>query len=210
MADRDESVRMQFRNPAGDEGLMVLREMNEHHVPLWDWCLSGMPKAADGSLLDIGCGGGGFLRRLSQKYPYSSLWGLDISPDALKMTGEVNSDLVDDGSLTLVQASVDDLPFDNGSFDLVTAMETYFFWPDLKRSISEIARVLTDGGMLFIGSEMRLTEDNREEMERASADYGTKLVTDDEMVAAIEAAGLEPRVIADDNGKWAMYVGMKP
>ena len=64
MADRDDQTKAQFRNPQGVEGRKVLESMNDHHVPLWDFCLSKLPKSIDGAVLDVGCGGGGFLRRL--------------------------------------------------------------------------------------------------------------------------------------------------
>ena len=75
MADRDDQTKAQFRNPRGDDGRKVLESMNDHHVPLWDFCLSKLPKSMDGAVLDVGCGGGGFLRRLSERYPFAMLFG---------------------------------------------------------------------------------------------------------------------------------------
>lgn len=206
----EDAGRSQFANPSGDEGRRFLENMNEHHATLWDWCLEHMPKSADGSVLDVGCGGGGFIRRLAETYPYASFTGMDISETALQMTSENNRELQEAGGLTLVEASVDDMPFEDGSFDMVTAMETYFFWPDLERSLEEIRRVLSEGGILAIGSEMRLTDRTREEMEKAQREIGMRLVDDETMMRLLYDAGFEARMFAAENGRWALYLGYKP
>ena len=46
--------------------------------------------------------------------------------------------------------SVEKLPFDDGRFDLITAFETVFFWPDLKENIKEVYRVVKEGGEFAI------------------------------------------------------------
>ena len=91
MADRDEQTKAQFRNPNGDEGRKVLESMNDHHVPLWEFCLSKLPRSMDGAVLDVGCGGGGFLRRLSDRYPFAMLFGVDGRPrdDGVRKLGDV-------------------------------------------------------------------------------------------------------------------------
>ena len=142
---------IQFSNPEGEDGRRTMEHMNEHHAPLWDFCLSNMPKAMDGSILDIGCGGGGFLKRMSERYPFAMFYGVDISEDAIAMTSEVCSGLMAQGALDLAHGSVEDLPYGDSSFDMVTAIETYFFWPDLRQGISEAVRVLSPGGILVIG-----------------------------------------------------------
>lgn len=45
------------------------------------------------------------------------------------------------------------LPFEAERFDLVTAFETVYFWPDLPKSFREIRRVLRPGGTLLICNE---------------------------------------------------------
>lgn len=42
------------------------------------------------------------------------------------------------------------MPFENGSFDLITAFDIINFWPDHKKAISEIIRTLKPGGVFFI------------------------------------------------------------
>ena len=46
-----------------------------------------------------------------------------------------------------------ELPFDDGRFDVVTAFETVYFWPEIARCFVEIYRVLKPGGMFMITNE---------------------------------------------------------
>jgi SAM-dependent methyltransferase len=46
----------------------------------------------------------------------------------------------------ILQGSVAALPFPSGVFDIVTAMETHYYWPNLAANVKEILRVLKPGG----------------------------------------------------------------
>lgn len=210
MTDDRVGLEGQFRNPVGDDGRRVLEDMNEHHSPLHAWAASLLPRSVDGSVLDVGCGGGAFLGRLADRYPYAMLFGADISEESLAMTAEVNGDLHGSGGLELHLASVDDLPFDDGSMDVVTAVETYFFWPDLAAAARELHRVVSEGGLLMIVSEVRLCDGSREEAERVSSRYGARFVTDGEMVSILSDAGFEAEAVVGGDGRWVAFVARKP
>ena len=47
------------------------------------------------------------------------------------------------------QASVAELPFEAEQFDVVTAFETVYFWPELAQNFREVYRVLKPGGVFF-------------------------------------------------------------
>ena len=53
----------------------------------------------------------------------------------------------------LQQASVAELPFEAEQFDVVTAFETVYFWPELAQNFREVYRVLKPGGTFFICNE---------------------------------------------------------
>ena len=52
------------------------------------------------------------------------------------------------------------LPFDDEKFDVVTAVETYYFWPDKLEGLKEINRTLKHGGKILLIFEMLKTDDN--------------------------------------------------
>ena len=45
------------------------------------------------------------------------------------------------------------LPFPDGMFDLVTAVETHYYWPDLVADMREVLRVLKPGGTFVLIAE---------------------------------------------------------
>ena len=203
----DENLATQFRRPEGEDGRKVLESMNDHHVPLWTFCLDRLPRSMDGAVLDVGCGGGGFLSRLSERYPYAMLFGADVSEEALGMTAEVNADLCEAGGLELHLASVDSLPFADGSFDMVTAMETYFFWPDPEAGIREIARVLSPGGVIAVGSELRYGDGDDGSVDEMCQRYGMRIVPDREILGIMDSAGIDAEALPGEHG--VLYRGVK-
>jgi SAM-dependent methyltransferase len=48
---------------------------------------------------------------------------------------------------------VSQLPFPDATFDLVTAVETHYYWPDLPRDVREVMRALKRGGRLLVIAE---------------------------------------------------------
>lgn len=203
----EDSMRSQFSRPEGPEGREVLRRMNEHHAPLWDFCLDRLPRSVDGAVLDIGCGGGGLLRKLSERYPFAMLFGVDISNESLSMTAKVNSDLIDAGELELHKASVDDMPFDDGFFGIVTTIETYFFWPNFAASATEIARVLNPGGVLAIGSEVRYSSSDDAYVNELCQMYGMKILPDDQIIDVLNSVGIDAEVFSGEHG--VLYRGVR-
>ena len=101
------------------------------------------------------------------------------------------------------------MPFVDGSFDLVTAMETYFFWPDLDKAIGEICRVTSVGGILVIGSEMRVETGDEDYIRESLENYGARLVRDLEMVRILDSHGFDVSVYTKPENRWVVFVGSK-
>ena len=100
---------------------------------------------------DLGCGGGKAMRRLASLASEAELNGIDHSTESIRMASRVNGDLIADGRAFVRQASVSDLPYESGSFDLALAIESHYFWPDLPTDLVEVRRVLRIGGRLLLG-----------------------------------------------------------
>ena len=57
--------------------------------------------------------------------------------------------------MKIIEGSVEKIAFTNSFFDLVTAFETYYFWPNLPDDFKEINRVLKIGGKLLLVNELK-------------------------------------------------------
>ena len=141
------------RKPTGRGGRAMVAMMNLCHWPLARWGLRFLNVAPDAAVLDCGCGGGANIRTLLKKCPGGVVKGIDYSPVSVEKAQEVNRQAIREGRCTVLQGSVADMLFAGGWFDVATAFETVYFWPDLSRCFREVFRVLKPGGTFLICNE---------------------------------------------------------
>jgi ubiquinone/menaquinone biosynthesis C-methylase UbiE len=140
----------QFREPAGWRGRYILWKMNREHSSLTDWGLEHVAVKKTNIILDIGCGGGRTISKLATLAPQGKVYGIDYSADSVAASQKTNARGVAQGRVEIQQGSVSHLPFSNGVFDLITAVETHFFWPALPADMREVFRVLKPGGVFMV------------------------------------------------------------
>lgn len=103
------------------------------------------PEAARGRVLDAGCGTGGFMKRLKERFRPEMLVGLDISEEALRFCA-------DRGLTDTRCCSIEEIPFPDGTFDLVVSFNVICHEAvgDDRETVEEMARVLRPGGWLLL------------------------------------------------------------
>ena len=139
--------------PKGRMGRAMLKFMNVCHAPLTNWGLRQVAFEDGWTMLDIGCGGGATLKRLLKRSKNAQVYGIDISEESVAKAKKVNAKVLDK-QVFVCQGSVEKLPYDDGKFDLVTAVETVYFWPNLQGCLQEVRRVLKPGGRFAIMVEV--------------------------------------------------------
>ena len=117
------------------------------------WGLQFLQPAPDAMVLDCGCGGGANIKTLLKLCPKGRVQGIDYSAVSVEKARKVNARAIAAGRCTVQQASVAELPFEAEQFDVVTAFETVYFWPELAQNFREVYRVLKPGGIFFICNE---------------------------------------------------------
>ena len=143
----------QVGKPSGPVGRHVVRRMNFRHSRLTEWGLQQAVVPMNAVALDVGCGGGGTLQQLAALAPEGKIIGLDYSAASVAVSRETNAREIERGRVQVAQGSVAALPFANRTFDIVTAVETHYYWPDLPESTREILRVLKPGGTFVLIAE---------------------------------------------------------
>jgi len=146
-------VMRQVRKPDRWLGRLFTSIMNRSHSDLTDWGLTHIRIEHDASILDVGCGGGRTIEKLSALAVDGKVCGIDYAPGSVAASRAKNADLISAGRVTIEQASVSHMPFGVDEFDLVTAIETQYYWPDLINDMREIFRVLKPGGVLLVIAE---------------------------------------------------------
>ncbi len=143
----------QCRKPAGWLGRRLARTMNFTHGGVTAWGLEHVAIEPQWRILDVGCGGGQTLRRMADLATAGRVDGVDYAPASVDIARQTNADLIEAGRASVQQASVSKLPFADNSFDLATAVETHYYWPDLPNDVREVLRVLKPGGRFVLIAE---------------------------------------------------------
>jgi SAM-dependent methyltransferase len=205
-----EKVVRQCRKPQGFLGRLVGRAMNAGHAKVRRWGLDFISSESYVAVLDVGCGGGGALRDMASTFPDARLCGIDYSQDMVLLAKRVNKGLMEEGRIEISQGSVSFLPFANNSFDLVTAFETYYFWPDLHGDLQEIKRVLRLEGTLLIVNEVYANEKFQTRNRKWASWADMHLHTPTGYREFLEAAGygaIEVHEVVNKN--WILALGKK-
>ena len=105
--------------------------------------LARVEAARPGSVLDVGCGEGRFCRMMAKTG--AAVTGLDPT-EALLCAARAG------GAADYVQGRAEEMPFANGSFDMVVSYLSLIDISDMRTGIAEMARVLKPGGRLLIGN----------------------------------------------------------
>jgi SAM-dependent methyltransferase len=143
----------QVRKPDRFIGPLFARLMNRSHSKLTDWGLSHVRIAKAFHILDVGCGGGRTIEKLAAMAPIGKIYGVDYASGSVATSRTTNKGLIRDGRVEIQHAAVSQLPFAADAFDLATAIETQYYWPDLVNDMREILRVLKPAGTLAVIAE---------------------------------------------------------
>lgn len=143
----------QAKNPRGWLGKTMLHIMNQAHSKMTVWGLEKVDLKDNDTILDIGCGGGQTLTILSSLIRNGTIYGVDYSEKAVATSTDKNWQDVQNKKIIVKQADVTSLPFPEDYFDVITAFQTHYFWPDLKNNILEVNRILKKGGHFLLVAE---------------------------------------------------------
>jgi SAM-dependent methyltransferase len=198
----------QCRKPAWWPGRLFLRSMNLSHAGLTNWGLTHASIQLPDTILDVGCGGGRTIDTMAKAASQGRVFGVDYSATSVGVARRVNAAAIDAGRVCVQQGSVSALPFAAATFDLVTAVETHYYWPDLLSDLREIRRVLKpDGRVVLIAEAYRGRRADwlyRPAMRLLRAEY----LTVDEHRAVLESAGyVNVEVHTEPSKGWLCAVG---
>jgi ubiquinone/menaquinone biosynthesis C-methylase UbiE len=151
MADIKQAVQEQFSKTAGNYRTSAVHAAGEDLTTIAQL----VAQESIPSVLDAGCGAGHTAVNVA---PYSAaVTAFDLSAQMLQQVEK----LAAERGLTNVQTrqgDVENLPFEDGMFDIVTSRYSAHHWPNPGRALREIARVLKPGGR-FILSDIVASEE---------------------------------------------------
>lgn len=112
-----------------------------------DRVLDHLNVAGGQSVLDAGSGSGWVSRLIARENPGAKVTGIDITPDFVDYS-KLSAEREGLANLDFTLGDVCEMPFEDGSFDLVWSQLVLFFVPTPEKAVSEFARVLRPGGQV--------------------------------------------------------------
>jgi ubiquinone/menaquinone biosynthesis C-methylase UbiE len=202
----------QCKKPAGLLGRFTLWRMNKSHSKLTDWGLTHTTVESRFTVLDVGCGGGRTISKLAAMAAQGKVHGIDYSEESVAASRRYNAQDIRAGRVEIHLADVGKLPFPDETYDLVTGVETHFWWPDIAIGLREIRRVLKPGGTLILIAEVYKGADAivSRLCEKQAPISGMKMLTPDEHRVLLASVGFaDVRIDALAAKGWITAQGRK-
>ncbi len=194
------------RKPKGFLGKVMLSMMNGGHALGAKWAFSHIKENKYNNILDLGCGGGANLKIHLKTYPNAKVTGLDYSALSVETSKKNNIKEVESKRCEVIQADVSKLPFEKESFDLITAFETVYFWPEIESSFKQIHNCLKENGTFMIYNESNgLTNKDDKWMDIID---GMKIYNPEQLKSFLKNAGFN-NIEFDIKDKWICIVATK-
>ncbi|GJH40865.1 SAM-dependent methyltransferase [Capnocytophaga sp. HP1101] len=138
----------QSKKPSGFVGVIMMKLFNSVYMPMVQWALEFYkPSKVPRKILDIGVGNGKSTVLLTEYFPHSEVWGIEISEIAIKEAKKLHTRAI------FQLEDIRNTSFGDNTFDLITAFQTHFHWQELKEAFLEVKRILSDKGTFLIACE---------------------------------------------------------
>ena len=195
--------------PEGFLGTILINRMNiGTHSRLAAFGLGCLDFSKKDNCLDLGCGGGANLKRLAARCPDGSVSGIDYSEVSVRQSQRHNRRLIKSGKCSVKRADVLSLPFENDSFDKLTAFETVYFWQDIEKAFREVYRVTAQDGVFAVIQETEGNSPNA--AETLEIIEKMRFYKAEEISALMQQAGFKnTKIFRKDGEAWFCVTGKK-
>jgi len=155
----------------------------------------------DESLLDVACGTGRLAVIIREQHPGVKIVGRDLSPDMLRVA---RSRLPVDKDTQWEQGRMEELPYPDNSFDVLTCASAFHLVTDQKQAMAEMVRVVRPGGTVCIVDWCRQYPQIQfmQWLASLAGRQYRRILTEPEMQAMMEGAGLELKSSEQFRATW--------
>jgi len=145
----DERLKLEFNRWAEEgEG----EKMERHHLDITEKTIRRMNLHPGERVLDLGCGSGWATRLLARLVAdgpegFGQVVGIDVSDGMIRRARAASKDFE---NILYVWGSAQQIPWEENFFDKVLSVESFYYYSDQDRALTELFRVMAPRGRLFI------------------------------------------------------------
>lgn len=137
------------------------------------WVFSLLDLKPSERVLEIGFGSGTDIARASSTVAFIA--GIDHSDVMLQQATRRNAEAISAGRVELRLGTASQLPYPDGHFDKVFAINSAQFWKDSVKTLMEVARVIKPGGWVYLAVQPRSKNATDETTRQAGIGLGKSL-----------------------------------
>lgn len=147
LTSMEESLKTQYVNTSNiDARIRLHRDYSVNREGWFPWVFRQCGLKEGMRVLEIGCGNGALWTENASRVPGSV--SVELTDKSEGLVRAVQRDLGSDPRFSFRVFDAQDIPEEDGSFDLVIADHVLFYCEDVPCALKEIARVLAPGGRL--------------------------------------------------------------
>lgn len=141
----------QLGGPSGLLGSLVANRLNKRNAPAISAAVDALELNGNGTVADIGFGGGFGLDLLLAATNGGTVHGVEPAADMIKRARRVHAANIAGGRLELHEASMQSLPLESQLLDGWISLNTIYFMDELAAGFAELRRVLEPAGVGVLG-----------------------------------------------------------
>lgn len=156
LACKHSGWKSQFGHPTGKMGKLIGRLMAVKNWGINQIAIRVLDVQPTDRVLEIGFGHGRSMAAMAEKVTEGCVSGIDISQAMVELATQRNRGWIDKRRVDIRIGDVcDGLPYKDGAFTRVLAVNSFQHVSDRQRGLSEVLRVLEPGGIFLIGIRMK-------------------------------------------------------
>lgn len=141
-------IKEQYKTAENLNARARLHSYNTNSTDWNNWCYNQMQIPHKAKILELGCGTGDFWYK--NIHYLKNDWNITLSDFSAGMLENTKKRLEQaDYSFTYEEIDAQDIPYENECFDVVIARHMLYLVPDIEKALSEIKRVLVEGGIFY-------------------------------------------------------------
>lgn len=175
--DNQSMVREQYKNSNNLNARINLHSFNTNKIDWNIWFFGKMDIPENSKILELGCGNGVLWQK--NKQAIKENWDILLSDFSEGMLQSAKQN-INNENIKYEIIDIQDIPYENESFDIIIARHMMYHVPDIDKALSEVKRVMKPNGKFYVSTNGK---DHLHELKKLVKNYDKNMDLDPEKLA---------------------------